>query len=65
MANERNPGDADAVAASEAIEAALQDGLDEASAYLKRQMQERPLTVLASALGAGLVLGLLLGGGRR
>lgn len=54
-------------AASEAIEsaqAAIEDGLDEAHRYLKRQWRERPITVAATALGAGLILGLLLGGRR-
>lgn len=47
--------------ALEAAQAALRDGLDEAHAYLKRHWNERPLTVVAAALGAGLVIGLLLG----
>lgn len=54
-------------AASEALECAqttIEDGLDEAHRYLKRQWRERPITVAATALGAGLILGLLLGGRR-
>ena len=47
--------------AAEAAEAALRDGLDEAYVYLKRQLDERPLTMLAATLGAGVLLGLLLG----
>jgi hypothetical protein len=39
--------------------------LDEAHTYLKRQWRERPVAVAATAVGIGLVLGLLLGGRRR
>lgn len=48
-----------------AAEAALKHGLDEAETYLKRQLEERPLTVAATALGLGLLIGLLIGGGRK
>lgn len=45
-------------------EASLQDELqnviEEASAYLRRQLEERPLTVAAIALGAGVLLGLMM-----
>ena len=54
-------------AATEALEcaqAAIEDGLDEAHRYLKRQWRERPVTVAAAALGAGFILGLLIGGRR-
>lgn len=48
-----------------AAEAALKQGLGEAETYLKRQLEERPLTVAATALGVGVLIGLLLGGGRK
>lgn len=54
--------------AEEAFEDAqefLEDGLDEAHVYLKRQWTERPVAVAATALGVGLLLGLLISGGRR
>jgi ElaB/YqjD/DUF883 family membrane-anchored ribosome-binding protein len=44
--------------------AAVEDGLDEAHRYLKRQWRERPVAVAATAVGVGLVLGLLLGSRR-
>ena len=44
--------------------AAVEDGLDEAHRYLKRQWRERPVAVAATAVGIGLVLGLLLGSRR-
>lgn len=44
--------------------AAIEDGLDEAHRYLKRQWRERPLAVAAAAAGAGFILGLLLAGRR-
>lgn len=53
--------------AEEALEAAheaLEDGLDEAHSYLKRQWRERPVAVAASAVGIGLVIGLILGSRR-
>lgn len=43
---------------------AVEDGLDEAHRYLKRQWRERPVAVAATAVGVGLVLGLLLGSRR-
>jgi ElaB/YqjD/DUF883 family membrane-anchored ribosome-binding protein len=43
---------------------AVEDGLDEAHRYLKRQWRERPVAVAASAVGIGLVIGLLLGSRR-
>lgn len=49
---------------AEDLEEALKDGLDEAHAFLKRHWEERPLAVAATALGVGLVLGMLLGGRR-
>jgi hypothetical protein len=51
--------------AYEAAHAAVEDGLDEAHRYLKRQWRERPVAVAATAVGIGLVLGLLIGGSRR
>jgi ElaB/YqjD/DUF883 family membrane-anchored ribosome-binding protein len=50
--------------AYEAAQEAVEDGLDEAHRYMKRQWRERPLTVAATALGAGIVIGLLIGGRR-
>ena len=50
--------------AYEAAHAAIEDGLDDAHRYLKRQWKERPLAVAGTALGVGLVIGLLLGGRR-
>lgn len=48
-------------AATEAVE----DGLDDAHRYLKRQWRERPLAVAATTLGIGVILGVLISGGRR
>lgn len=39
--------------------------VDQAHMYLKEQARERPIAVTAAAVGAGLILGLLLAGGRR
>jgi ElaB/YqjD/DUF883 family membrane-anchored ribosome-binding protein len=50
--------------AYEAAHAAIEDGLDEAHRYLKRQWRERPVAVAATALGVGLFVGLLLGSRR-
>jgi ElaB/YqjD/DUF883 family membrane-anchored ribosome-binding protein len=51
-------------AAFEDAQAAIEDGLDEAHRYLKRQWRERPVAVAATAMGVGLVIGLLLGSRR-
>ena len=51
--------------AFERAQTAVEDGLDEAHRFLKRQWRERPVAVAASALGAGVIIGLLIGGGRR
>ncbi len=48
-------------AATEAVE----DGLDDAHRYLKRQWRERPLAVAATTLGIGVLIGVLISGGRR
>jgi ElaB/YqjD/DUF883 family membrane-anchored ribosome-binding protein len=50
--------------AYEAAHAAIEDGIDDAHRYLKRQWRDRPLTVAATTLGVGLVIGLLLGSRR-
>ncbi|MEZ5996534.1 MAG: hypothetical protein R3C25_12375 [Hyphomonadaceae bacterium] len=50
--------------AYEAAHAAIEDGIDDAHRYMKRQWRHRPLAVAATALGVGVVLGLLLGGRR-
>ena len=50
--------------AFERAQSAVEDGLDEAHRYLKRQWRERPVAVAATALGAGVVLGLLIGSRR-
>jgi ElaB/YqjD/DUF883 family membrane-anchored ribosome-binding protein len=47
-----------------AAHAAVEDGLDEAHRYLKRQWRERPLAVAATAVGIGMILGMLLAGRR-
>lgn len=38
---------------------------DEAQRYMSERVRERPLTSAATALGVGVVIGLLLSGGRR
>ncbi len=50
--------------AFERAQTAVEDGLDEAHRYLKRQWRERPVAVAATALGAGVIIGLLIGGRR-
>ena len=50
--------------AYEAAHAAVEDGLDEAHRYLKRQWRERPVAVAATAVGVGVLIGLLLGSRR-
>ncbi|MBL8531974.1 MAG: DUF883 family protein [Hyphomonadaceae bacterium] len=50
--------------ALEAAQDAIEDGIDDAHRYMKRQWKQRPLAVAATALGAGLLLGLLLGARR-
>jgi len=50
--------------AYEAAHAAVEDGLDDAHRYLKRQSRERPVAVAATAAGVGLLVGLLLGSRR-
>jgi ElaB/YqjD/DUF883 family membrane-anchored ribosome-binding protein len=46
--------------AYEAAHAAVEDGLDEAHRYLKRQWRERPVAVAAAAVGVGVLIGVLL-----
>ena len=48
----------------EHAQAAVEDGLDEAHRYLKRQWRERPVAVAATALGLGVILGMLISGRR-
>lgn len=50
--------------AYEAAYAAIEDGLDEAHRHLKRQWRDRPIAVAATAVGVGLLLGLLIGSRR-
>jgi ElaB/YqjD/DUF883 family membrane-anchored ribosome-binding protein len=47
-----------------AAQEAVEDGLDDAHKYLKRQWRDRPLAVAGTALGVGLLLGVLLGSRR-
>ena len=47
-----------------AAQEAIEDGLDEAHRYLKRQWRERPIAVAATAAGIGLIVGLLISGRR-
>jgi ElaB/YqjD/DUF883 family membrane-anchored ribosome-binding protein len=41
------------------------DGLDVAQRYVAEKVQERPLTSTFAALGVGVLIGVLLSGGRR
>jgi ElaB/YqjD/DUF883 family membrane-anchored ribosome-binding protein len=41
------------------------DGLDVAQRYVVEKVQERPLTTTLAALGVGVLIGVLLSGGRR
>jgi ElaB/YqjD/DUF883 family membrane-anchored ribosome-binding protein len=50
--------------AYEAAHEAVEDGIDSAHRYMKRQWRDRPLAVAASAVGVGLILGVLLGSRR-
>ncbi|HRE45732.1 MAG TPA: hypothetical protein PKY87_17410 [Terricaulis sp.] len=43
---------------------AVEDGLDDTHRYMKRQWKERPVAVAATAVGVGLLVGLLLGSRR-
>ena len=47
-----------------AAQEAVEDGLDDAHRYLKRQWRERPLAVAGTAMGIGLLIGVLLGSRR-
>lgn len=49
--------------AEEAWEA-VEDGLDEAHRYIKKQWRKNPVGVAATALGVGIVIGVLLGSRR-
>jgi len=51
--------------AYQAAQEAVEDGLDDAHRYLKRQWRERPLAVAATTLGIGVILGVLISGSRR
>lgn len=50
--------------AYQAAHEAVEDGIDTAHRYMKRQWRDRPLAVAASAVGVGLILGVLLGSRR-
>ncbi|HVY83510.1 MAG TPA: hypothetical protein VG943_00125 [Caulobacterales bacterium] len=54
-----------AEAAFEAAVEYAEDGFDEAYAFTKRQLRDRPLTVAGVALGIGLLIGLAISNGRR
>lgn len=54
-----------AEAAYKTVKHEAEDGIDTAHRYLRRQWKERPIAVAASAAGIGLLLGMLLSGGRR
>ena len=56
--------DEDSLPGAAGADQGLEDGLDAAHRYLKRQLAERPLTVLAIAAGVGLLLGGALAGRR-
>lgn len=42
-------------------QAAIEDGIDSAVEFTKRQWRENPVAVVAAAAGIGLLIGLLLG----
>jgi ElaB/YqjD/DUF883 family membrane-anchored ribosome-binding protein len=66
-AEARERAEAALESAKEALDAArhtVEDGLDHTHRYLKRQWRERPVTVAAAAVGAGVLIGLLLGNRR-
>lgn len=44
--------------------AAVEDGLDEAHRYLKRQWRDRPVAVAGAVLGVGVLIGVLIGSRR-
>jgi ElaB/YqjD/DUF883 family membrane-anchored ribosome-binding protein len=48
----------------EAARAEIEGALQDAHVYLKRNWSERPVTLVAAALGVGVLIGLLLGGRR-
>ena len=50
--------------AYEAAQSAVEDGIDTAHRYMKRQWRERPLAVTGTAVGIGLIVGMLLGSRR-
>jgi ElaB/YqjD/DUF883 family membrane-anchored ribosome-binding protein len=41
------------------------EGLDEAQQYVTEQVRARPLAAMGAALGVGVLIGMLLGSGRR
>lgn len=51
--------------AFDSIVEAAEDSGEYAHRYLRRQWKDRPVTVAATALGVGLLLGLLVSSGRR
>ncbi|HRP12296.1 MAG TPA: hypothetical protein PLK37_14800 [Terricaulis sp.] len=50
--------------ALDAARGAVGDGLDETHRYMKRQWKERPVAVAATAVGVGVLIGILLGSRR-
>ena len=50
--------------AFQAAQSAVEDGLDQAHGYLKREWRDRPLAVAGTALGIGLLVGMILGSRR-
>lgn len=72
MAEDRNNGNGEAASELrdeaedlfEAARAEIEGALKDAHVYLKRNWSERPVTLVAAALGVGVLIGLTLGGRR-
>lgn len=56
---------AGAEAAYESMRDQAEDGIDIAHRYLKKQWRQHPLGVAGAAVGVGVLIGLLLGAGKR